>query len=70
MKKGHNSVQNQNFKKQKKNIVLPIPNMSAHAKNQVSRSKCKGARRETNKQTNKKTDKQTDRQTYPEQTKD
>ena len=60
-KKGHNSVKNQNFKKQKI-LFLPIPNMSAGAKNQVSRSKGKGCRRGTNRQTNK--------QTYPERTKD
>ena len=58
IKKGHNSVKNQNFKKQ--NILfLPIPNTSAHAKNQVSRSTGKGARRETNRQTDKQTDKHT-----------
>ena len=60
-KKGHNSVKNQNFKKQKI-LFLPIPNTSARAKNQLSRSKGKGCRRGTNKQT--------DKQTYPERTKD
>ena len=54
-KKGHNSVKNQNFKKQKI-LFLPILNTSAHAKNQVSRLKGKGCRRGTNKQTDKQTD--------------
>ena len=37
--------------------------MSAHAKNQLSRSKGKGCRRGTDKQTNKQTNKQTDKHT-------
>ena len=56
------TVKNQNFKKQKI-LFLPIPNTSAHAKNQLSRSKGKGCRRGTNKQTDKQTDKQASKQT-------
>ena len=49
-----------------KKTFLPIPNTSAHAKNQLSRSNSKGARPWTDRQT----DKQTNTHTYPEQTKD
>ena len=64
-KKGHNSVKNQNFKKQKI-LFLPILNTSAHAKNQLSRSIGDGCRRGTDRHTQR----QTDTQTYPERTKD
>jgi len=50
IKKAHNSVKKQNFKKQKI-FFLRIHNTSVHAKNQVSRLNGMGSRRRTNKNT-------------------
>ena len=65
IKKGHNSVKNHFFKKQKI-LFLPIVITSAGTKNQVSRSSGNGARPGADTQT----DRQTHTQTYPERTKD
>merc|ERR1712177_12603 len=53
IEKAHNSVKEQNFKKQKI-FYLRSHNTSAHAKNQVSTSKGIGSRRRTKNQKNKK----------------
>ena len=50
IKKAHNSVKKQNFKKQKI-FYLRNHNTSVHAKNQVSRLNGMGSRRRTNKNT-------------------
>ena len=62
IKKGHNSVKNQNFKKQKI-LFWPIVITSAGTKNQVSRSSGNGPRPGAHRHTHRHTDTQTHRHT-------
>ena len=62
LKKGHNSVKNENFKKQKM-LFWPILITSGGTKNQVSRSSGKGARPGADRQTDRQTDRHTDTHT-------